>query len=220
MVERVLKNPDGKNFRKLLRRKQPSAKIPKISRDTLKSSNSDIFYLLRNLLKYLVRTCVSSEKFSEVFTLCVFTLWLFPVTAQTADVLKAAFAEMASQSLHYVGLCSSPGHRSRVESHITSYVAEELLGLGVLEIPGVLKVPRRTSRSTCFLLFSCGSSALRNKPQSEVSKRGWRTEGVGAKKSFLCQSLSPLFCTLFLCPLRRRGTHFWGTFFACFVGVC
>ena len=73
------KNPEGKNFRKLLRRKQSSAKIWKISRNTLKSSKSDIFYLLRNLLKYLLRTFFSSAKFSEVFTLCVFTLWLFPI---------------------------------------------------------------------------------------------------------------------------------------------
>ena len=71
------KNPEGKNFRKLLRRKQSSAKISKISRNTIKSSKSDIFYLLRNLLKYLPRTFFSSTKFSEVFTLCVFTLWLF-----------------------------------------------------------------------------------------------------------------------------------------------
>ena len=73
------KNPEGKNFRKLLRRKQSSAKISKISRNTIKSSKSDIFYLLRNLLKYLLRTFFSSAKFSEVFTLCVFTLWLFPI---------------------------------------------------------------------------------------------------------------------------------------------
>ena len=54
---------------------------------------------------------------------------------------------------------------------------------------------------------------------SEVSKRGWRTEGVAtvvAKKSFLCQRLRPLLCTLFLCPLRRRGTHYWRIFFGCF----
>ena len=72
------KNPEGKNFRKLLRRKQSSAKISKISRNTIKSSKNDIFDLLRNLLKYLLRTFFSSAKFSEVFTLCVFTLWLFP----------------------------------------------------------------------------------------------------------------------------------------------
>ena len=71
------KNAEGKNFRKLLRRKQSSAKISKISRNTLKSSKSDIFYLLRNLLKYLLRTFFSSARFSEVFALCVFTLWLF-----------------------------------------------------------------------------------------------------------------------------------------------
>ena len=74
------KNPEGKNFRKLLRRKQSSAKISKISRNTINSSKSEIFYLLRNLLKYLLRTFFSSAKFSEVFALCVFTLWIFPTT--------------------------------------------------------------------------------------------------------------------------------------------
>ena len=62
-----------------IRRKQSSAKISEISRTTIKTSKSDIFYLLRNLLKYLLRTFFSSAKFSEVFTLCVFTLWLFPI---------------------------------------------------------------------------------------------------------------------------------------------
>ena len=45
-------SPEDKNFRKPLRRKQPSAKILKISRNTLKSGRSDIFYLLRHHLKY------------------------------------------------------------------------------------------------------------------------------------------------------------------------
>ena len=75
------KNPEGKNFRKLLRRKLSSAEISRISRNTIKSSQSDIFYLQRNLLKYLLRTFFSSAKFSEVFALCVFTLWLFPIEA-------------------------------------------------------------------------------------------------------------------------------------------
>ena len=39
---------------------------------------SDIFHLQTNLLKYLLRTFLSSAKFQEVFALCVFTLWLFP----------------------------------------------------------------------------------------------------------------------------------------------
>ena len=37
-------------------------------------------------------------------------------------------------------------------------------------------------------------------PEPEVSKRGWRTEGVGARKSFICQRFRPLFCTLFPMP--------------------
>ena len=40
-----------KNFRKLLRRKQSSAKISKISRNTLRSRESAIFYLLKYLLR-------------------------------------------------------------------------------------------------------------------------------------------------------------------------
>ena len=47
------KNPEGKDFQKLFRRKQSSAKI---SRNCLKSSKSDILHLLRNLLRYLQRT--------------------------------------------------------------------------------------------------------------------------------------------------------------------
>ena len=31
-------------------------------------------------------------------------------------------------------------------------------------------------------------------------KRGWRTEGVGARRSFLCQRFRPLFCTIFPMP--------------------
>ena len=50
------KSPEGKNFRKLLRRKQSSAKISEMSRNTLKTSKSDIFYLLRSPLKYLLQT--------------------------------------------------------------------------------------------------------------------------------------------------------------------
>ena len=67
------KNPEGKNFRKLLRRKQSSAKISKISRNTLnlKSSKRDILYLLRNLLKYLSRPFFFRRAFRNV-CLCVF----------------------------------------------------------------------------------------------------------------------------------------------------
>ena len=65
------------------------------------------------------------------------------------------------------------------------------------------------------------SVSLSGPQRSEVSKRGWRTEGVVTKKSFLCQRLRPLFCTLFFFPppLRRRVTHFWRMFWLLF-GVC
>ena len=43
---------------------------------------------------------------------------------------------------------------------------------------------------------------------SEVSKRGWRTEGVGARKSFLCTPFSYASC-------RRSGTHMRGNNFCC-----
>ena len=36
--------------------------------------------------------------------------------------------------------------------------------------------------------------------ESEVSKRGWRTEGVGARKSLKGQRFRPLFCTFFPMP--------------------
>ena len=58
--------------------------------------------------------------------------------------------------------------------------------------------------------------------QSEVSKRGWPTEGVGARKPFRGQRFRPLFCTVFsLRLLKGRGTHFWRTSWAPFWGfVC
>ena len=56
-------------------------------------------------------------------------------------------------------------------------------------------------------------------PESEVSKRGWRTEGVGARKPFKGQRLRPLCCnllTFFLCPLRQKDKRvlFGGLFVA------
>ena len=68
------KNPEGKHFRKLLRRKPSSAKISKMSRNTLKFGQSDIVYLLKNLLKISSVNTLSSANFSEVFALCVLTL--------------------------------------------------------------------------------------------------------------------------------------------------
>ena len=55
---------------------------------------------------------------------------------------------------------------------------------------------------------------------TEVSKWGWRTEGVGPRRSFLCQRFRPLFWTLFPCVLlRRRGTQNSGdTFLCCVLG--
>ena len=47
-------------------------------------------------------------------------------------------------------------------------------------------------------------------PFSEVSKRGWRTEGVGAKKSFLHQRLRPPFLHPFSYAPLREGGHISG----------
>ena len=58
-------NPEGKNFRKLLRRKRSSAKSSRISRNTLKSNKNDIFYLLWNPLKYLLRTFFLPRSFQK-----------------------------------------------------------------------------------------------------------------------------------------------------------
>ena len=57
-----------------------------------------------------------------------------------------------------------------------------------------------------------------NLPISEVSRRGWWTEGVGAKKSVLCQRSNPLFCTLFPLTLLREGGHISGQLFWLFFG--
>ena len=51
---------------------------------------------------------------------------------------------------------------------------------------------------------------------SEVSKNGWRTEGVGARKSPPHHKFKPFYYPFFLCPLRSRRAQFWGTFFAVF----
>ena len=53
--------------------------------------------------------------------------------------------------------------------------------------------------------------------KSEVSKRGWRTEGVGARKSLPYHRFSAFFCTLFpMPPFMIRRSQFWGTNFAVF----
>ena len=49
---------------------------------------------------------------------------------------------------------------------------------------------------------------------SKLSKRGWRTEGVGARKPLPYHRFGPFFCPLFLCPLVSSRTAFWGAFCA------
>ena len=57
-------------------------------------------------------------------------------------------------------------------------------------------------------------------PQSEVSKRGWRTEGVGAKKSFMCQRFRPLCAVPFSYAPLGEGGHISGGFFWLCLGAC
>ena len=55
---------------------------------------------------------------------------------------------------------------------------------------------------------------MRSGGNSEVSKRGWRQSGVGARRSCPCQRFRPLFCELFPTPrLGEVGINFfcvWG----------
>ena len=55
----------GKNFRELLRRKPSSEKISKISRNSLRSNKNNIAYLLRNLMKCLLRTFFFRKVFQK-----------------------------------------------------------------------------------------------------------------------------------------------------------
>ena len=49
----------------------------------------------------------------------------------------------------------------------------------------------------------------------EVSKRGWRTEGVGSRNSFIYQRFRPLFCTLFPMPLQEKEDTLLENVFFC-----
>ena len=54
----------------------------------------------------------------------------------------------------------------------------------------------------------------------EVSRRGWRTERVGVRKSFLCHRFRPLFCTLFPIPPYEKGDTILGPSFFLYFGPC
>ena len=95
------------------------------------------------------------------------------------------------------------------------------------------RFPRKTAFWTIFLsaakasppqkariLFLLSSRRLwvrggvRHPPElSEVSIRGWRTEGFGTRRSFLCQRCRPLFCTLFLCSTQEKADTILGELF-------
>ena len=53
----------------------------------------------------------------------------------------------------------------------------------------------KTTQSAKNNELSAGSAVI-----SGVSKRGWQTEGVGARKSLPCHRFRPLFCTLIPIP--------------------
>ena len=55
---------------------------------------------------------------------------------------------------------------------------------------------------------------------SEVSKRGWRTEGVGARKSLPHHKFRPFFCPLFPVPPYEVGGHNSGVHFRLHFGHC
>ena len=59
------KSPEDKNFQKLLRRKLTCRKDFEDIQTYSKSSESDIFYLLRSLLKYLLRTFFLPQSFQK-----------------------------------------------------------------------------------------------------------------------------------------------------------
>ena len=165
------KNPEGKNFRKLLRRKQSSAKISKISRNTLKSSKSDIFYLLRNLL----RTFFSSAKFSEVFALYVFSLWLFSDFFPALFVLRGIFGGSltATAEIEILGgkRSSTTNNHSRL---LTPPSRDKVSGR---QASPFLFVARRVSRADTYLPDP--SSQIRppctRVKNPKIRKRGFRS---------------------------------------------
>ena len=57
------------------------------------------------------------------------------------------------------------------------------------------------------------------KYKSEVSKRGWRTEGVGARKPLPCRRFGPFSCTLFLCALYEQEKTTLGDNSCCILGA-
>ena len=74
-------------------------------------------------------------------------------------------------------------------------------------------------QTTAFRTTAFGNSRKKQLGYAEVSKRGWRTQRVGTKKSFPCQRLRIFFCTLFPNPFRRRGDTFLESLFGGFEGL-
>ena len=102
------KNPEGKDFRKLLRRKQSSAKISKISRNDLKASKSEVFYLLGNLSKYVLRTFFLPRSFQKCLPFAFFSplglsdLWL---SGHVQQPPKVGFAKGGLSHRGFMKVC-------------------------------------------------------------------------------------------------------------------
>ena len=137
------------------------------------------------------------------------------------------FSDQCSLDFAYF-LCLFSGRRAKSSQELCSWELFFLILGGFspsdLCFPGGLLVSQKKGMSAndLWMIFCFNLPEILSKVlfifSSEVSKRGWRTEGVVAEKSFLRQRLRPFFCTLLLCSLRRRGRHFWRTL-GCFCGA-
>ena len=127
-------------------------------------------------------------------------------------------------------------HKSKVsgkfQKFIWFYLEKFLLNSWLQEVKIAIRSIRApfvnpSNRSQCLTFLPSPNPRaywhrIRGRRKSEVSKRGWWTEGVGARKSFICQRFRSLkFSVPFsVCRLRRRG-HISGELFWLFLGfVC
>ena len=141
---------------------------------------------------------------------------------------RESFARNFNRFKHYSReLCLSPeAYDANRFARICSLFLREIFNRGVAKPGGFLLFFRERSRLCCGPFWVCfpyqvllrGREGEKEqigkipgqigklpekmgKPhKSEVSKRGWRTEEVGARKSFISQRFRPLFCTLFPMP--------------------
>ena len=133
-----------------------------------------------------------------------------------------SLANVCIQRLEQIPLGSSAREREpsrKISTHKDSWISASL----EMQLPNadnklqafwLLNLPKDVIAVTAQLAFSKPPpfeyhSAF-EPTVSEASKRGWRTEGVGAKKSFLCHRLRPLFWTLFHIPPYEKGDTILG----------